>query len=86
MRLSNKIRKLRFEHEEMTQRDLSERVGVSRQTINSIENSKHSPSLELAIKIADVFRESVDDVFTFDYDGKPDFLIIEIDIGDPPGR
>ena len=71
MQLSNTIRKLRFEHDEMTQKDLARRVGASRQTICSIENGKHSPSLELAIRISDVFRESVDDVFNLNYDGKP---------------
>ena len=86
MQLSNKIRQLRFDFGEMTQRELADRVGVSRQTINSIENGKHSPSLELAIRIADVFRESVDSVFTFEYDGKPEFLIVEIELGDPPDR
>ena len=71
VQLSHTIRRLRFEHDEMTQKELAKRVGVSRQTICSIENGKHSPSLELAIRIADVFRESVDNVFKLDYEGKP---------------
>ena len=78
MSWSNKIRELRFELGTMTQRELAERVGVSRQTINAIERSKHQPSLELAFRIADVFETSVEDVFAFDYDGKPDICIVTV--------
>ena len=78
MSWSNKMRELRFEMGEMTQRELAERVGVSRQTINAIETNKHAPSLELAFRIADVFETSVDDVFVFDYDGKPNICIVTI--------
>ena len=53
--ITNTIRKLRFEHGEMTQQDLAERVGVTRQTINAIELGKYSPSLEVAFRIAAVF-------------------------------
>ena len=78
MSWSNKLRELRFEMDEITQRELAERVGVSRQTINAIETNKHAPSLELAFRIADVFETSVEDVFVFDYEGKPDICIVTV--------
>jgi len=62
----NNIRKLRFEHDEMTQEQLAEKVGVTRQTIVAIEKEKYSPSLELAFRIARVFGQRVDEVFSFD--------------------
>jgi putative transcriptional regulator len=68
-RIANVIRKLRFEHDEMTQQDLAERVGVTRQTINAIELGKYSPSLEVAFKIARVFGRPLEDVFTYPEDG-----------------
>lgn len=71
MALSNKIRKLRFEHGEMTQKSLAELVGVSRQTVNAIENNKHAPTIDIAIRIADVFGVSVDQLFEYKYEGKP---------------
>ena len=71
MTLSNKIRELRFKNGEMTQKHLAELVGVSRQTINAIENSKHAPTVDVAIRIADVFGVPVDDLFECTYDGKP---------------
>ena len=74
--LSNNIRKLRFKYGEMTQKRLADLVGVSRQTMNAIENGKHAPTIELAIRIADVFREPVHSVFEYEYDGKPEFLIV----------
>lgn len=61
--LSNRIRELRFHAGEMTQKELAQRVGVSRQTIVAIERAKYSPTLELAFKIADVFSVRVDEVF-----------------------
>ena len=64
--VSNSVRKLRFEHDEMTQKELAERVGVTRQTIVAIEKAKYSPSLELAFLIARVFRKPLEDVFSFD--------------------
>lgn len=64
--ISNNIRRLRFEHDEMTQKELARRTGVSRQTIVAIENAKYAPSLELAFRIARVFGVSVEDVFTFE--------------------
>lgn len=61
--IRNHIRALRFAHDEMTQQQLAERVGVSRQTINAIEGGKYAPSLELAFRIAHVFGRSVEGVF-----------------------
>lgn len=62
----NNIRKLRFEHGEMTQQQLAERVGVTRQTIVAIEKEKYSPSLEAAFRIAQVFSRPLEDVFSYD--------------------
>jgi len=64
--LTNKIRSLRFAANEMTQADLAERVGVTRQTIIAIEKGKYAPSLEVAFRIARVFDTRVDAVFTYD--------------------
>lgn len=61
----NQIRKLRFMHGEMTQAELAEKVGVTRQTINAIEAAKYSPSLELAFKIAAVFDKPLEEVFIY---------------------
>lgn len=63
--LSNHIRNLRFGAGEMTQAQLAQRVGVTRQTIIAIELSKYSPSLEVAFKIARVFDTTVDAVFEY---------------------
>lgn len=63
--ISNIMRKLRFDHGEMTQDQLAKRVGVTRQTIIAIENAKYAPSLELAFRIARVFEATVEDVFTY---------------------
>jgi putative transcriptional regulator len=65
-RLSNNIRKLRFEADEMSQQALADKVGVTRQTILAIEKDKYSPSLEVAFKISNVFKTSLEDVFTYD--------------------
>ncbi len=65
-RLSNHIRKLRFEHGEMTQQQLAEQVGVTRQTIIAMEQDKYSPSLELAFRIAHVFGVPLEQVFSYD--------------------
>ena len=69
--LSNKIRELRFKNDEMTQKALAECVGISRQTMNAIENGRHAPTVSVAIRIADVFHVSVDELFDLDYGGKP---------------
>ena len=62
-RLTNQIRLQRFLATEMTQGDLGERVGLTRQTIAAIEQGKYSPSLETAFRIADVFGKRLDEVF-----------------------
>ena len=64
-RIENCIRKLRFEHDEMTQQALAERIGVTRQTVNAIELGKYSPSLEVAFRIAEVFGKPLEAVFTY---------------------
>jgi len=64
-RIVNNIRRLRFDHNEMTQKALAEAVGVSRQTIVAIEKDKYSPSLEVAFKIADVFNVTLESVFQY---------------------
>ena len=63
--IQNNIRRLRFEHKEMTQQDLADRIGVTRQTVNAIELGKYSPSLEVAFQIADVFGVPLDAVFQY---------------------
>lgn len=63
--VTNSIRALRFSHDEMTQADLAERIGVTRQTVIAIEQGKYSPSLELAFQIARVFGVPLDDVFQY---------------------
>jgi putative transcriptional regulator len=65
-RISNNIRTLRFHLNEMTQQDLADITGVTRQTIIAIEGAKYSPSLELAFRIAGAFNAKLEDVFTFD--------------------
>lgn len=67
-RIRNNIRKLRFYHDEMTQEQLAEKVGVTRQTIIAIEGAKYSPSLELAFRIALVFGVPLEDVFSYTSD------------------
>ena len=62
--ISNQIRKLRFEHGEMTQQALAEQVGCSRQTIVLLEQERYVPSLVLAMRIAKVFGSAVEGVFT----------------------
>ena len=68
--ITNRIRKLRFERNEMTQQDLAERVGVTRQTINAIELGKYSPSLEVAFRIAAALGMRLEEVFSYD-GGRP---------------
>ncbi len=64
-RVTNSIRSLRFANGEMTQADLGERIGVTRQTIIAIEQGRYSPSLEVAFQIARVFKVPLDDVFHY---------------------
>lgn len=63
--ITNQIRRLRFESEEMTQQELADKIGLTRQTVNAIELGKYSPSLEAAFKIAAVFNLSLESVFHF---------------------
>ena len=65
-RISNQIRRLRFEAGEMTQAELAQRVGVTRQTIIAIEQGRYSPSLEMAFQIAHAFDVTLDDVFRYE--------------------
>jgi putative transcriptional regulator len=65
-RIRNQIRKLRFHSSEMTQQQLSEKVGVTRQTIIAIEGEKYSPSLEVAFRIARVFGVPLEDAFQYE--------------------
>ena len=67
--LKNSIRRLRFEHDEMTQQELANRVGVTRQTIIAIEAGKYAPSLTLAFRISRVFGLRVEEVFQYDEGG-----------------
>lgn len=65
--LRNQIRRLRFDHEEMTQQTLAERVGVTRQTIIALEANQYAPSLLLAFRIARTFRVTVEQVFQYEF-------------------
>ena len=65
-RINNNIRTLRFFQDEMTQQQLAEKVGVTRQTIIAIEKGNYSPSLELAFRIALVFEVPLEEVFSYD--------------------
>ena len=61
----NGIRKLRFEHNEMTQQGLADQVGCSRQTIVLLEQGRYSPSLALAFRIAQAFGRTIDEIFEY---------------------
>ncbi len=63
--IRNKVRKLRFENNEMTQQELADRAGCTRQTIVALEQGKYVPSLALAFRIAMIFRTSLEDVFEY---------------------
>jgi putative transcriptional regulator len=63
--ISNEIRRLRFLHGEMTQEELAQKIGVTRQTVNAIEQGKYSPSLEAAFRIAKVFGLPLESVFHY---------------------
>jgi len=67
--IRNTIRRLRFDHGEMNQQELADRIGVTRQTVNAIENGKYSPSLEVAFRIATVFGVPLEQVFQYVADG-----------------
>lgn len=64
-RVENQIRRLRFDADEMTQKDLAEKVGVTRQTIVAIEKGHYAPSLELAFAIARAFGRPLEEVFSY---------------------
>ena len=64
-KVTNSIRALRFAHGEMKQADLAAAIGVTRQTLIAIEQGRYSPSLEVAFKIARVFKVSLEDVFQY---------------------
>jgi putative transcriptional regulator len=64
-RVTNDIRRLRFVRDEMTQAELAQRVGVTRQTIIAIEQGRYSPSLEMAFQIAHAFDVPLDEVFQY---------------------
>jgi putative transcriptional regulator len=64
-RVTNSVRRLRFERGEMTQAELAERVGVTRQTVIAIEQGRYSPSLEMAFQIAHVLSVPLEDAFQY---------------------
>ena len=70
--IKNRIRRLRFDNDEMTQKDLANKADVSRQTIVAVEKGNYSPSLELAFKIAKVFGCSLEDVFSYEDEDETD--------------
>ena len=65
-KLTNQVKTPRFLAQEMTQSELGEKVGVTRQTIAAIEAGKYSPSLECAFRIAEVLGRPLEDVFQWD--------------------
>ena len=67
--IRNNIRRLRFDRSEMTQQELAEQIGVTRQTVIAIEGDKYSPSLEVAFRIAHVFGVPLEEVFQYDAPG-----------------
>ena len=64
--VNNRIRRLRFDHDEMTQEELANKVGCTRQTIIALEQGKYVPSIELAFKIAQSFRVTLEEVFQYE--------------------
>jgi putative transcriptional regulator len=66
--ITNNIRKLRFFADEMTQQELADKTGVTRQTIVAIENGKYFPSLELAFRMAHIFKVALGEVFSYNAD------------------
>ena len=67
-KVRNRIRALRESAEGMTQQQLADRIGVTRQTVNAIEGGKYSPSLEVAFRIASVFERPLEEVFEYEDD------------------
>jgi len=66
-RVRNRIRRLRFDHDEMTQEELASRAGCTRQTIIALEQGKYVPSIELAFRIARAFGASLEEVFQYEH-------------------
>jgi putative transcriptional regulator len=69
--ITNNIRKLRFFANEMTQQELADKTGVTRQTVVAIENGKYFPSLELAFRMAYIFKVTLDEVFSYHSEDDP---------------
>ena len=65
-KINNRIRRFRFDHDEMTQQELANRAGCTRQTIIAIEQGKYVPSLDLAFRIARAFGVKLEDVFQYE--------------------
>ena len=65
-RIRNRIRRLRFDNDEMTQEELANRAGCTRQTIIALEQGKYVPSIELAFKIAKAFAVTLEEVFQYE--------------------
>ncbi len=68
-RVTNDIRRLRFARDEMTQAELADRIGVTRQTVIAIEQGRYSPTLEMAFRIARTFEVALEDVFQYPDEG-----------------
>lgn len=67
--IRNNIRTLRFLHDEMTQQELADKIGVTRQTVHAIEAAKYSPSLDVAFRIAAVFEIPLEQIFQYEPEG-----------------
>jgi putative transcriptional regulator len=67
-KINNRIRRLRFDHNEMTQEELANRVGCTRQTIIALEQNKYVPSIELAFRVARAFGAPLEEVFQYEND------------------
>ncbi len=67
-RITNRIRRLRFDHNEMTQEELANKVGCTRQTIIALEQNKYTPSIELAFRVARAFGVPLEEVFQYEND------------------
>jgi len=66
VKITNRIRRLRFDHDEMTQQELANRVGCTRQTIIALEAGKYVPSITLAFQIARAFGVTLEDIFQYE--------------------
>ena len=77
IRISNQIRRFRFENGEMTQKELAHRTGCTRQTIHAIEAAKYGPSLEIAFKIAEVFGVPLEEVFQYEVASEREMSFLE---------